>query len=140
MSTQVKFVFFWGIIILQGIVQKPLQKWYWSQRPLLSTQYLKQLMSEKRFSIIMKFLHFTNNETIDLETHPQPGLRKIYEVYDAINRKFKSSYVPERNVSVDDSLLLYKGRLGYKQYLPKKRARFGAKFYQLCESSMVYLE
>ncbi|GBM42283.1 PiggyBac transposable element-derived protein 4 [Araneus ventricosus] len=115
---------FLGIIILQGIVQKPLQKWYWSQRPLLSTPYLKQLMSEKRFSIIMKFLHFTNNETIDLETHPQPGLRKVYEVYDAINRKFKSSYVPERDVSVDESLLLYKGRLGCKQYLPKKRARF----------------
>ncbi|GBM53833.1 PiggyBac transposable element-derived protein 4 [Araneus ventricosus] len=120
---------FLGIIILQGIVQKPLQKWYWSQRPLLSTPYLKQLMSEKRFSIIMKFLHFTNNETIDLETHPQPGLRKVYEVYDAINRKFKSSYVPERDVSVDESLLLYKGRLGCKQYLPKKRARFGIKYY-----------
>ncbi|GBN32219.1 PiggyBac transposable element-derived protein 4 [Araneus ventricosus] len=115
---------FLGIIILQGIVQKPLQKWYWSQRPLLSTPYLKQLMSEKRFSIIMKFLHFTNNETIDLETYPQPGLRKIYEVYDAINRKFKSSYVPERDVSVDESLLLYKGRLGCKQYLPKKRASY----------------
>ncbi|GBM78914.1 PiggyBac transposable element-derived protein 4 [Araneus ventricosus] len=56
---------FLGIIIFQGIVQKPLQKWYWSQKPLLSTPYLKQLMSEKRFSIIMKFLHFTNNETID---------------------------------------------------------------------------
>ncbi|GBL73325.1 PiggyBac transposable element-derived protein 4 [Araneus ventricosus] len=130
---------FLGIIILQGIVQKPLQKWYWSQRPLLSTPYLKQLMSEKRFSIIMKFLHFTNNETIDLETHPQPGLRKVYEVYDAINRKFKSSYVPERDVSVDESLLLYKGRLGCKQYLPKKRARFGIKFYQLCEYSSGYI-
>ncbi|GBM08919.1 PiggyBac transposable element-derived protein 4 [Araneus ventricosus] len=87
----------------------------------------------------MKFLHFTNNETIDLETHPQPGLRKIYEVYDAINRKFKSNYVPERDVSVDKSLLLYKGRLGCKQYLPKKRARFGIKFYQLCESSSGYI-
>ncbi|GBO37753.1 PiggyBac transposable element-derived protein 4 [Araneus ventricosus] len=130
---------FLGIIILQGIVQKPLQKWYWSQRPLLSTPYLKQLMSEKRFSIIMKFLHLTNNETIDLKTHPQLGLRKIYEVYDAINKKFKSSYVPERDVSVDEALSLYKGRLGYKQYLPKKRARFGIKFYQLCESSSGYI-
>ncbi|CAL1278575.1 unnamed protein product [Larinioides sclopetarius] len=130
---------FLGIIILQGIVQKPLQKWYWSQRPMLNTPYLKELMSEKRFSIIMKFLHFSNNETIDLRTHPQPGLRNIYEVYDAINRKFKSSYVPEKDISVDESVLLYKGRLGYKQYLPNKRARFGIKFYQLCESSSGYI-
>ncbi|GBO35438.1 PiggyBac transposable element-derived protein 4 [Araneus ventricosus] len=122
---------FGGNIILQGIVQKPLRKWYWSQKILLSTPHLKQLMSKKRFSIIMKFLHLTNNETIDLKTHPQLGLRKIYEIYDAINKKLKSSYTPERDVSVDEALSLYKGRLGYKQYLPKKRARFGIKLYQL---------
>ncbi|GBL99656.1 PiggyBac transposable element-derived protein 4 [Araneus ventricosus] len=140
MSTQVKFVFFGHYYFCTLAVQKPLQKWYWSQKPLLSTSYLKQLMSEKRFSIIMKFLHFTNNdETIDLKTHPRPGLPNIYEVYDAINRKFKSRYVPEKDVSVDESLLLYKGRLGYKQYLPKKRARFGIQFYQRCESFSGYI-
>lgn len=130
---------FLAVILLQGIIQKPLQKWYWSQRPLLSTPYLGTIISEKRFSILMKFLHFTNNATIDLKTHPQPGLKKIYEVYEAINRKFKATYVPEKDVSVDESLMLYKGRIGFKQYLPKKRARFGIKFYQLCESQSGYI-
>ncbi|GBN49585.1 hypothetical protein AVEN_154389-1 [Araneus ventricosus] len=51
-SSEIRIVL--GIIILQGIVQKPLQNWYWSQKSLLSTPHLKQLMSEKRFSMIMK--------------------------------------------------------------------------------------
>ncbi|GBM12918.1 hypothetical protein AVEN_84198-1 [Araneus ventricosus] len=94
MSTQVKPVFL-GIIILQGIVQKPLQSGIGRRGHCVAPIFEATYVRKKRFSIIMKFLHFTNNDTIDLETHPQPGLRKVYEVYD-INRKFKSSYVPER--------------------------------------------
>ncbi|GBM15692.1 PiggyBac transposable element-derived protein 4 [Araneus ventricosus] len=87
----------------------------------------------------MKFLHFTNNGTMDTNNHPQPGLRKIYELFDALNRKFKSSYIPECEVSVDESLLLYKGRLAFKQYIPNKRSKFGIKFYQLCEARSGYI-
>ena len=48
-------------------------------------------------------------------------------------------YIPEKSVSVDESLLLWKGRFLYKQYIPNKRSRFGIKFYELCESSSGYL-
>ncbi|CAL1288876.1 unnamed protein product [Larinioides sclopetarius] len=96
-------------------------------------------MSERRFTLLMKFLHFTNNGTSDKSNHPQPGLRKIYELFDALNTKFQSSFIPECEVSVDESLLLYKGRLAFKQYTPNKRSRFGVKFYQLCEARSGYI-
>lgn len=35
--------------------------------------------------------------------------------------------------------MLYKGRLGWVQYIPLKRARFGIKLYLLCESKSGYL-
>ncbi|CAL1262020.1 unnamed protein product [Larinioides sclopetarius] len=127
------------ILILQGINQKPLQKWYWSQNPLICTPFLSQIMSERRFTLLMKFLHFTNNGTSDKSNHPRAGLRKIYELFDALNTKFQSSYIPECEVSVDESLLLYKGRLAFKQYIPNKRSRFGVKFYQLCEARSRYI-
>lgn len=47
--------------------------------------------------------------------------------------------MPERDVSVDESLLLFKGRLSWKQYMPLKRARFGIKSFLLCESSSGYI-
>ncbi|CAL1277651.1 unnamed protein product [Larinioides sclopetarius] len=96
-------------------------------------------MSERRFTLLMKFLHFTNNGTSDKGNHPLPGLRKIYELFDALNTKFQSSYIPECEVSVDESLLLYKGRLAVKQYIPNKISRFGVKFYQLCEARSGYI-
>ena len=40
---------------------------------------------------------------------------------------------------VDESLMLWKGRLGFRQYMPKKRSRFGVKSYELCESDTGYV-
>ena len=40
----------------------------------------------------------------------------------------------EREVTMDESLMLNKGRLSWIQYIPLKRARFGIKFYLLCKS------
>jgi len=41
--------------------------------------------------------------------------------------------VPEQNISVDESLMLFKGRLLMKQCIPQKRARFGIKIFFVCE-------
>ena len=52
---------------------------------------------------------------------------------------FQRTYVPERDVSVDESLMAYKGRLSWIQLIASKRARFGIKFDMLCESSTGYI-
>ena len=44
------------------------------------------------------------------------------------------------NLSVDESLVLFKGRLKFKQYIKTKRARFGIKLYELCTSSGITLD
>jgi len=44
----------------------------------------------------------------------------------------------EQAVSIE-SLLLWKGRLLFKQYPPPKQSRFGIKLYKLCESSTGYV-
>ena len=55
--------------------------------------------------------------------------------------KFKAA----KNLSIDEQLLLWKGRLGFKQYISNKRSRFGIKIFSLCEfsgylwNSFVYL-
>ena len=41
---------------------------------------------------------------------------------------------------MDESLVLYKGRLGFKQYVSSKRARFGIKLFQLCTSNGIFLD
>ena len=130
---------FLGLIILQGVVGKPLQKWYWSTNKLLATPFFGSVMSEYRFSLIMKYLHFANNEDFDEHSHPAPKLKKIWEVYQLILQNFQRTYIPERDVTIDESLMAYKGRLSWIQFIASKRARFGIKTFMLCESSSGYI-
>lgn len=57
------------------------------------------------------------------------------DLYWIISEKFQEVYVPAHNISIDEFLLMWKGRLGFKQYIPLKRARFGVKSFMLCEDS-----
>ncbi|GBL84787.1 PiggyBac transposable element-derived protein 4 [Araneus ventricosus] len=54
-------------------------------------------------------------------------------------QRFQSTYIPKQDISIDESLIGYKGRLGWKQYIPTKRSRFGVKLFQLCESESGYI-
>ena len=130
---------FLGLILLQGIVQKPVEKWYWSKRPILSTPFFGQVMSEQRYALLMKFLHFEKQHDNTKKDQLNSKLRKIYEIHGMIINKFKTVYIPNENISIDESLIAHKGLLGWKQYIPTKRARFGIKLYQLCESETGYI-
>jgi len=92
-----------------------------------------------RYESLKRNLHFCNNETFDRNTHPNPKLCKIWPIYEIINNKCSSLYIPERDITIDESLMLYKDRLGWVQYIPLKRARFGIKLFLLCESQSGYL-
>jgi len=130
---------FFGILVLQSLIHKPRQDWYWSRKRLLLTPVFQDIMSEYRFSLIMKFLHFANNDEFDESTHPAPKLKKIWSVYQALLCNFQKAYTPRRDISIDESLMAFKGRLGWIQYIASKRARFGLKFYALCESQTGYI-
>ena len=48
-------------------------------------------------------------------------------------------YYPGEDLSVDEPLVLFKGRLVFKQYIKSKRARFGIKFYKMCTYAGIML-
>lgn len=137
--TSDELMVFFALVILQSIVKKPDMKLYWSNNPMLATPFFPQTMTCRRFHHIKQFLHFEDNDSYDPQTHPNPKLNKIWPIYTKLVTNFRSMCTPEQNITIDESLLLYKGRLGWIQYIPLKRARFGIKTYLLCESKSGYV-
>ena len=128
-----------AMLLLQGIVRKPKETLYFSKKSSLNTPFFRRIFSCDRFLLLSKFLHFTNNDdTEDVSSVPQK-LVKLWPVLQHIKNKFSSVYVPEEHVSIDESLMLWKGKLSWKQYIPSKRARYGIKSYEICESSTGYI-
>ena len=58
---------------------------------------------------------------------------------DILLRRCRTVYTPGKNLSVGESLVLFKGRLKFRQYIKTKRACFGIKLYELCTSDGITL-
>ena len=127
---------FLGLLLLMGIMKKPTIDMYWSTDILYSTPLFAQTMTRLRFRLLLRFLHFNDNTMEPDRNDPQRDrLFKVRPLLDHLNEQFQNVYTPERDISIDESLVLWKGRLIFKQYIPLKRARFGIKVFCLCEAS-----
>jgi len=98
---------------------------------LFATPAFGNLLKRNRYCLILKFLHFSNN---DKSNDDYDWLFKIREVYDLLATAFATAYTPGRAVCIDDSMIYWFGR-GFRTYLPSKRAKYGMKAYKLCEDS-----
>lgn len=130
---------FFALNILQGIVKKPDVELYWSRRHSTSTPFFSKIMSYRRFHLIHRYLHFSDDAKFDAKTHECPKLQKLWPVIKHLNARYQEIMTPERDVTIDESLMLFKGRLHWKQYIPLKRSRFGIKSFMLCESKSGYV-
>jgi hypothetical protein len=96
-------------------------------------------MPRFRYLGILRYLHFADNDEAPNSRDPdRDRMYKIRPLITMLNEKFQVAYQPDREICLDESVLLFKGRLLFKQYLPLKRARFGIKIFSLCESVTGY--
>ena len=124
-----------SLYLLAGIIQKPALLQYWSTDPLLQTSVFNHIMSRNRFQMILQFIHFVDNSLYDPKDPNRDRLYKVRPMVEFLVNKFKSVCVPSKFISTDEELLLCKGQLIFKQYIPNKRARFGTNMFSLCEDS-----
>ncbi|XP_045778429.1 piggyBac transposable element-derived protein 4-like [Maniola jurtina] len=128
---------FFGIIMLQSLVVVNCEREYWYPKmEQLRVGNFGELMGYNRFLLLKRCLHFVDNTSLPAHTNK---LHKVMPVIEHLNQRFSSLYLPEQNVAIDESLLLWKGRLSFAQLIATKRARVGIKSYELCESRTGYL-
>jgi hypothetical protein len=86
-------------------------------------------MSRNRFEISLRMLHFSDSNG-DLQ--PIDIMRKISPLVTQLRERFQSVIIPEEDVCIDESLVPFRGRLAFKQYIKNNRHKFGIKLFKLC--------
>ncbi|CAF1419084.1 unnamed protein product [Adineta steineri] len=120
---------FLATIMLMSVTKKNKILDYWSTDPMIITPIFGQLFPRDRFLPLLKYLHFNDESTLVNDDK----LYKIKPVINSLRKKFKSLVIPNKNLCIDESLILWKGRLAFKQYIPSKRRRFGIKVFVICD-------
>ena len=98
-------------------------------------------MRRDRFLLLLvRFFHFADNSMYNPADPDRDKLYKIREVINMIKDRCDKVYSPAKSLSMDESLVLFKGRLSFKQCISSKWARFGIKLYQLCTFNGILLD
>ena len=127
-----------GLLFTMGVVKKigRLAE-YWSVHVATLTPVFCQTMPCKRFMQILRFLHFVNNEDETLDKTVKTW--KVQKLMDYVCKRYRDNYTPRRELSVDETMLKFKGRLGIKQYIKIKPVKWGIKLFTLAESATGYV-
>ena len=79
-------------------------------------------MSRERFELIMNFLHFTAQPKFNL-------LANIRMIIDTFNGVMLQMITPDKNLSLDELMMLWRRLLIFRKYIKTKRHnKYGIKF------------
>ena len=66
-----------------------------------------ETMSRNRFQLIQRYLHFNDNNAAGTN---EDHLYKIRKILDIVVNKFRPNYIPNREISLDEVMLGWRGR------------------------------
>lgn len=124
--------------IAMGINSKPEIADYWSTYWLTANKFSDDL-SRNRYQLLNTFLHFSdNNQRVARGQDGYDPLFKVRPLLDITNVRYINVYAPDQELSIDESMIKFKGRIFFRQYLPAKPTKWGIKTFALCESNTGY--
>ena len=108
----------------------------WSSIPLRTD--CRQDNQGSFFLEISRYLHFVDNDTLPRDSPSYDRLGKVRPLIDHFSQKFKSVYLPHKEVAIDEAMIKFTGRSSLKQYMPMKPIKHGIKVWVLGYSSNGY--
>ena len=97
-------------------------------------------MKRDRFTLILQFLHLNDN-SLYIEKG-EPGHYPLYKLRPFIQpllANFQGNYILSKEISIDETMIVFKGRWSFIQYIPKKRTKWEIKAYVLVDASTGYM-
>ena len=121
---------FFALVFVMGIHYMPRMHMYSSDHPIWGGPevFCHYVMLRGRYLNITKFLRFGK---INVASKSNPRGR-LEDYLDILRRKCQEKIDPGEHISIDEALILYKGRLYFKQYSKNKCTRFNVKMVFLC--------
>jgi len=125
-----------GLVILMGQVRKENIRDYWFTDLTISTSIFPRTMSRNRFESIWQAWHFSDNSQ---QTQDSGWLFKIWPVYEYTVQKLRSVYSPKQEISHDEAMISWRGRLKFRTYNPGKITKYAVLVRMVCEAVLGYI-
>ncbi|CAC5420393.1 unnamed protein product [Mytilus coruscus] len=138
-TTVVEMKAYIGIRLYMSILQLPTMEMYWSKDFMFGNLFVPNIMPRDRFDKLCQYFH-ANDKT----TNPPRGipghdcLHHVRTILEIVNKNCIDNYKPHQNTSVDEAMIAFRGRLGFRQYLLAKPTKYGIKVWMRADSENGY--
>lgn len=130
------------LIITNDMIVVPRDKRYYlssSETKLFHIPGVKNVLcSKKRFFQLKSYIFFCNPDHEQMEEEKKDPLYKVRGLYHDIVQKFKNLFNCSHEISINEAMVPFKGKLSIKVRMPDKPVKFGVKFFELCDAKTGY--
>src|SRR5690348_7601194 len=89
-------------------------------------------MARDKFELLLKIYHFSNNEKKHAD---QDRLFKLKSLLNLLQARFKLVNIPGSIITINETMVPWKGRLLFKQYIPGKSHKYDVKIYNVTSTN-----
>ena len=114
-----------------GYHQLPSWKDYWRNDQDLSVPFIPDVMPHNRFLQILSNIHVNDNTAVPNGSTDR--LYKLCPLINTLNGNFTKLYNVSCQVSIDENMIIFKGRSSLKQYNPMKPIKRGYKLWSMAD-------
>ncbi|XP_022911999.2 piggyBac transposable element-derived protein 4-like isoform X1 [Onthophagus taurus] len=104
----------------------------------LGPPVFRATMCKNRFEFLINCLRFDNKATRE-ERKKQDKFAATREIWDIFEGCCRRNYSPSEYVTIDETLLAFRGRCPFKMYIPSKPDKYGLKLVTMCDSRTFYM-
>ncbi|XP_064092988.1 uncharacterized protein LOC135205778 [Macrobrachium nipponense] len=104
----------------------------------LGCPFYRSVMSERRFAFIQRALRFDSLATRE-ERVKTDKFAPIRSLWNQVIANCIANYEPSGQLTVDEQLLGFRGRCGFRMYIPNKPAKYGIKLVMACDAKTFYM-
>ncbi|XP_026744066.1 piggyBac transposable element-derived protein 4-like [Trichoplusia ni] len=123
---------FFGLLFHMGFIKINRLSDYWKTDTFFNQPIFAKAMSRNTFLLILRMLCVNVGGTT--------SNCKIKPIIDYFNKRMLEIYYPTKAIVIDESMMLWRGRLRIRQYMKGKKNKYGLKFYALADQLGVVLK
>ncbi|UYV81889.1 hypothetical protein LAZ67_21000042 [Cordylochernes scorpioides] len=138
LTTVTEILALFGLLIMSGVKRAAhlTYKELWAVEGS-GVEIVRAIMSQERFLFLLRCLRF-DDITTRKERKKLDKLAPIREFVEAFVYNCKKLYTPGEYNTIDEKLIPFHGRCGFRQYMPNKSAKYGLKFYTISDARAFY--
>ena len=112
---------------------------YWAEDTFFGRFAIANVMTRDRFEKLSQYFHVADRTGYNRADPNRDQCHLVRPILTFIQEKCFENYISNKEVSIDEAMIAFRGELGFRQYMPAKPTKYGIKVWVRADSTNGYV-